>query len=144
MGYIQGESRNQTYLLPPAIDDYITEDHPIRFLDAFVDSLGLKELGFDKAEPKETGRPAYNPADMLRIYLYGYLNRIRSSRRLEAEAGRNLELMWLIGKLQHDFKTIADFRKDNSKSIKAVCREFTLLCKKMDLFGGELVAIDGS
>jgi len=144
MGYIQGERRNQTYLLPPAIDDYITEDHPVRFLDAFVAALNIKELGFHKAEPKETGRPAYDPADLLRLYLYGYLNRVRSSRRLEAEAGRNLELMWLMRNLKPDFKTIADFRKDNTRAIKAVCREFTLLCKKMDLFGGELVAIDGS
>lgn len=144
MGYISGESRNQIYLLPESVDDYIGEDNPVRFLDAFVDKLELGELGFQHAVPAEVGRPAYDPGDLLRLYLYGYLNRIRSSRRLEKEAARNLEVMWLIRKLRPDFKTIADFRKDNSGAIKRVCREFTLLCQQLDLFGGELVAIDGS
>jgi len=144
MGYISGESRNQIYLLPETVDDYIGEDNPVRFLDAFVDKLDLGELRFQHAVPAETGRPAYDPGDLLRLYLYGYLNRIRSSRRLEKEAARNLEVMWLMRKLRPDFKTIADFRKDNSGAIKRVCREFTLLCQQLDLFGGELVAIDGS
>ena len=144
MGYIRGESREQISLLPEAIDDYIGEENPVRFLDVFVEKLGLSELGFDRAIPAETGRPAYDPGDLLRLYLYGYLNRIRSSRRLEKEAARNLELMWLLRKLRPDFKTIADFRKENGPAIKRVCREFTLLCKQLDLFGGELVAIDGS
>jgi transposase len=144
MGYICGESRNQIYLLPETIDDYIGEDNPVRFLDAFVEKLDLEKLGFQHAVASETGRPAYDPGDLLRLYLYGYLNRIRSSRRLEKEAARNLELMWLLRRLRPDFKTIADFRKDNLKAIKQVCREFTVLCQGLDLFGGELVAIDGS
>lgn len=144
MGYIRGEGRNQTYLLPEAIDDYIGEANPVRFLDAFVEQLDLEQLGFVRATAAETGRPGDDPGDLLRRYLYGYLNRIRSSRRLEKEAARNLELMWLLGKLRPDFKTIADFRRDNGAAIKQVCREFTLLCKELDLFGGELIAIDGS
>jgi transposase len=144
MGYICGEGRNQMHLLPETIDDYIGEENPVRFLDAFVEKLDLEALGFQRAIPAETGRPAYDPGDLLRLYLYGYLNRIRSSRRLEKEAARNLELMWLLRKLRPDFKTIADFRKDNLVAIKQVCREFTLLCKEMELFGGELVAIDSS
>src|SRR5262245_53654337 len=144
MGYIGGESRNQRYLLPETIDDYIGEDNPVRFVDAFVEKLDLEELGFERAVAAETGRPGYDPGDLLRLYLYGYLNRIRSSRRLEREAGRNLELMWLLRRLQPDFKTIADFRRDNGRAIRQVCREFTLVCKDLELFGGELVAIDGS
>jgi transposase len=144
MSYIEGVTRNQLILFPESIDDYIEEDNPIQFIDAFVDSLDLGELGFKYSLPEATGRPPYNPADMLKLYLYGYLNRVRSSRSLEKESHRNLELMWLLKKLTPDFKTIADFRKDNKKAIKRVCREFTLLCKRLDLFGGELVAIDGS
>jgi transposase len=144
MGYIRGEGRGQMYLLPDTIDDYIGEENPIRFLDAFVKQLDLEQLGFVRATAAETGRPGYNPGDLLRLYLYGYLNRIRSSRRLEKEAARNLELMWLLGKLRPDFKTIADFRRDNGAAIRQVCRELTLLCKELDLFGGELIAIDGS
>lgn len=144
MSYIRGESRQQVYLLPEAIDDYVGEENPVRFLDVFVENLDLAGLGFAHATPAETGRPPYDPGDLLRLYLYGYLNRIRSSRRLETEAGRNLELMWLLRKLRPDFKTIADFRKVNRAAIKEVCREFTVLCKRLDLFGGELVAIDGS
>jgi len=116
----------------------------VRFIDAFVEGLGLEELGFRHAALPETGRPPYDPGDLLRLYLYGYLNRVRSSRRLEAEAGRNLEVLWLLRKLIPDFKTIADFRRDNGPAIKAACRQFTLLCRKLELFGGELVAIDGS
>jgi transposase len=144
MGYIRGEGRHQTYLLPEAIDEYIGEENPVRFLDAFVEQLDLEQIGCVRATAAETGRPGYDPGDLLRLYLYGYLNRIRSSRRLEKEAARNLELMWLLGKLRPDFKTIADFRRDNGAAIKQVCREFTLLCKELDLFGGELIAIDGS
>lgn len=117
MGYIHGESREQVYLLPEAIDDYIGPENPVRFLDVFVEKLDLAALGFTHATPAATGRPPYDPADLLRLYLYGYLNRIRSSRRLETEAGRNLELMWLLRKIRPDFKTIADFRKTNRTAI---------------------------
>ena len=144
MGYVRGESRQQVYLLPEAIDDYVVAENPVRFLDVFVEKLDLAELGFTHATPAETGRPPYDPGDLLRLYLYGYLNRIRSSRRLEREAGRNVEVMWLLRKLRPDFKTIADFRQANRAAIKRVCREFTVLCRRLDLFGGELVAIDGS
>lgn len=144
MGYIEGEDRKQTVLFPEVMDDYIREENPVRFIDVFVEGLNLSELGFLKAIPKETGRPPYDPGDLLRLYVYGYLNRTRSSRQLEREAGRNAELMWLMRKLRPDFKTIADFRKDNAQGIKKICREFTLWCKRLELFGGELVAIDGS
>src|SRR5712691_4459859 len=144
MDYIRGVTRNQVVLFPETVEDYITEDNPVRFIDAFVASLDLRELGFRRAQPAETGRPAYDPGDLLRLYLYGYLNRVRSSRMLEREAKVNLEVMWLLGKLAPDFKTVADFRRDNLAALKGVCREFTLLCRKLKLFGGELVAIDGS
>ncbi|MBO8144617.1 MAG: IS1182 family transposase [Thermodesulfobacterium sp.] len=144
MKYIQGVPRRQTILFPKAIDDYIEEENPVQFIDAFVDNLDLEGLGFKHTKLKSTGRPPYNPADLLKLYIYGYLNRIRSSRCLEKECKRNIELMWLLKKLAPDFKTIADFRKDNKQAIKRVCREFILLCKKLDLFSGELVAIDGS
>lgn len=126
------------------VDDYITENNPVRFIDAFIDKLDIQELGFKYSETKETGRMPYNPVDLLKLYVYGYLNRLRSSRRLEKATYQNIELIWLLHKLHPDFKTIADFRKDNLEPIKQVCREFTLLCKKMDLFGCELIAIDGS
>ena len=144
MGYIEGEDRKQTLLFPEVLEDYIREDNPVRFIDVFVEGLDLVGMGFERAIPKETGRPPYNPADLLRLYVYGYLNRTRSSRQLETEAGRNVELMWLMRKLRPDFKTIADFRRDNAEAIKKVCREFTLWCKRLELFGGERVAIDGS
>jgi transposase len=144
MPYISGTDRSAVLLFPEALDDYITRENPVRFIDAFVSSLDLLELGFTRAAPSQIGRPAYDPADLLRLYIYGYLNRLRSSRLLEREATRNLELMWLLRKLTPDFKTIADFRKDNLTALKSVCREFTLLCKRLELFGGELVAIDGS
>jgi transposase len=144
MKHIAGIDRNQVILFPEVVDDYISEDNPVRFVDAFVDSLNLKELGFKHAELEDTGRPPYNPADLLKLYIYGYLNRIRSSRMLERECKRNLEVMWLLKKLAPDFKTIADFRKDNNAALKKVFKEFVLLCKKLELFGGELVAIDGS
>jgi transposase len=131
-------------LFPESLDDYIAEDNPVRVVDVFVDELDLKQLGFEGAEPEATGRPAYHPATLLKIYIYGYLNRIQSSRRLERETQRNVELIWLTGKLSPDFKTIADFRKDNGKSIKRVCREFVVLCRKLNLFSEAIVAIDGS
>ena len=136
--------RKQVVLFPEFIEDYIEDDNPVRFMDAFVDSLDLKKLEFKYSETKDTGRPPYNPGDMLKLYIYGYTNRVRSSRRLEKETHRNVEVMWLLKKLKPDFKTIADFRKGNISAIKKVCKEFTLLCKKLDLFGGELVGIDGS
>lgn len=144
MSFIQGTPRSEVLLFPEAIDDYVTDDNPVRFIEAFVDNLDLHELGFSRAIPAPTGRPAYSPADLLKLYIYGYLNRTRSSRLLEKECSRNLELIWLMRKLRPDFKTIADFRKDNAEAIKQVCREFTLICKRLALFAGELIAIDGS
>jgi len=144
MPHIHGAPRDQVLLFPPSLDEYITDDNPVRFIDAFVDQLDLHQLGFSRAVASPLGRPAYHPADLLKLYIYGYLNRLRSSRLLERETRRNLELMWLLKKLTPDFKTIADFRKDNLQPIQKVCRTFTLLCKELQLFGGELVAIDGS
>lgn len=144
MGYITGADREQQLLFPEVLDEYVGADNPVRFIDAFVASLDLGALRFQRASASVTGRPAYDPGDLLRLYIYGYLNRLRSSRKLERETGRNVELMWLMRKLAPDFKTIADFRRDNTKAVKQVCREFTLLCKRLDLFAGELVAIDGS
>lgn len=144
MGFIHGADRHEKILFPERLDDYITEETPVRFLDAFVDHLNLTTLGFQRAQPAATGRPAYDPADLLKLYMYGYLYRLRSSRRLEQETHRNVELMWLLKKLRPDHKTIADFRKNNLVPLRQVCREFTLLCKQLDLFAGELVAIDGS
>jgi len=141
--FIKGESRSQITLFPEAVDEYIEEDNPVRVIDVFVDDLDLSALGF-KTEPADTGRPAYHPGVMLKLFIYGYLNRVQSSRRLEREAGRNVELMWLLGRLAPDFKTIADFRKNNTKAIRRVCREFVLLCRKLDLFTDSLIAIDGS
>jgi len=142
-GFIQGDSRTQSTLLPECLDDYIHEDSPVRVVDVFVDRLELGKLGF-KILPADTGRPGYHPATMLKLYIYGYLSRIPSSRRLEREAIRNVELMWLLGRLAPDFKTIADFRKDNGKAIKRVCREFVDLCRRLELFSGDVIAIDGS
>jgi transposase len=144
MHHIQGQDRDQLTVFPEALDDYIAEDNPVRFLDAFVETLDLRGFGFQHAVLEETGRPPYHPGDLLKLYVYGYLNRIRSSRQLEKEAGRNLELMWLLKRLTPDFKTIADFRRDNRQAIRQVSREFSLFCHRLDLFGGELVAIDGS
>jgi transposase len=141
--FIEGEERSQATLFPEQLDSYIAEDNPVRVIDVFVDELDLNKMGF-KTVPAETGRPSYHPSTMLKLYIYGYLNRIQSSRRLEREAGRNVELMWLLGRLAPDFKTIADFRKDNTKAIRLVCREFVLLCRKLDLFSEAFVAIDGS
>lgn len=137
MGYIEGEDRKQRLLFPEVLDDYIGEENAIRFIDVFIEKLDLSEMGFQRAISKETGRPPYDPGDLLRLYVYGYLNRTRSSRQLEKEAGRNVELMWLMRRLRPDFKTIADFRRDNHQAIRKVCREFTLWCKRLELFGGE-------
>jgi len=142
--FIQGEHRGQSTFLPESLDDYVTDTNPVRVVDVFVDELDLGKLGFEGAIPADTGRPAYHPAVLLKIYIYGYLNRIQSSRRLEREAQRNVELMWLTGRLKPDFKTIANFRKDNSKAIRGVCRQFVVLCQQLELFGEHLVAIDGS
>lgn len=142
--FIQGEHRDQGALLPESLDDYVSDTNPVRIVDVFVDELDLVNLGFDGAVPAVTGRPAYHPEVLLKIYIYGYLNRIQSSRRLEREAQRNVELMWLTGRLMPDFKTIANFRKDNSKAIRGVCRQFVVLCQQLGLFGENLVAIDGS
>lgn len=142
--FIQGEHRGQSTLLPESLDDYVSDTNPVRVVDVFVDELDLVNLGFVGAIPADTGRPAYHPAILLKIYIYGYLNRIQSSRRLEREAQRNVELMWLTGRLMPDFKTIANFRKDNSKAIRGVCRQFVVLCQQLGLFGENLVAIDGS
>src|SRR6187397_642918 len=142
--YVEGEHRSQSTLFPESLDDYIAEDNPVRVVDVFVDELELKQLGFEGAEPEATGRPAYHPGTLLKIYIYGYLNRIQSSRRLEREAQRNVELMWLTGRLVPDFKTIADFRRDNGAGIRNVCRRFIVLCRDLKLFSEALVAIDGS
>ncbi len=142
--FIEGENRFQSSLFPESLEDYIAEDNSIRVVDAFVDKLNLTELGFDRAEPSDTGRPGYLPAMMLKIYVYGYLNRIQSSRRLERESHRNVELIWLTGRLMPSFKTIADFRKDNRKAIRRVCTEFVGVCRELELFSATLVAIDGS
>jgi transposase len=144
MSYIQGSSREQVLLFPEIIEEYISSENPVRFINAFVDGLDIKELGFLRAEIKETGRPPYDPKDLLKLYIYGYLYRIRSSRLLERETIRNVEVMWLLRKLRPDFKTVADFRRDNLNALKGVCREFTLLCRKLELFGGELLGVDGS
>jgi transposase len=142
--FIEGESRTQCTLLPECLDDYIADTNPVRVVDVFVDELDLGELEFDGVDPASTGRPSYHPTVLLKIYIYGYLNRIQSSRRLEREAQRNLELMWLTGRLMPDFKTIANFRKDNGKAIRSVCRQFVVLCQQLGLFSESLVAIDGS
>jgi len=142
--FIEGEARTQSALLPASLDDYVVEDNPVRVIDVFVDELDLRELGFEGVAPLETGRPAYHPSTLLKLYLYGYLNRVQSSRRLERETQCNLEAMWLTGRLMPDFKTIASFRKDNGKAIRSVCRQFVMLCRELELFSQEVVAIDGS
>ena len=144
MNHRTGLDRSQTLLFPERLEDYVAAENPVRFLDAFAGSLDLHALGFAKARCADTGRPPYDPAALLKLYLYGYLHRIRSSRLLEAECHRNVEVIWLLGKLTPDFKTIADFRKDNPKPLRAVNRQFTVLCRKLELFGGQLLAIDGS
>jgi len=142
--FIQGEDRTQATMLPELLDDYVAETNPVRVVDVFVDELDLSQLGFEGVDPAATGRPVYHPAILLKIYIYGYLNRIQSSRHLEREAQRNAELIWLKGRLMPDFKTIANFRKDNGKAIRNVCRQFVVLCQQLGLFSEALVAIDGS
>ena len=142
--FVVGDDRSQSTLFPKRLDEYLDEDNPVRAIDVLVDELDLGELGFSGVEPEATGRPAYHPATLLKIYVYGYLNRIQSSRRLERECQRNVELLWLTGRLMPDFKTIADFRKDNGGAIRKVCRAFVLLCRRLELFSDASVAIDGS
>src|SRR6202142_808099 len=142
--FVEGEDRRQSLLLPETLDDYVTEDNPVRVVEVFIEELDLGALGFEGVRPAATGRPAYHPSTLLKIYLYGYLNRIQSSRRLEREAQRNIELMWLTGRLAPDFKTIANFRRDNGAAIRAVCGQFVELCRRLKLFTRAVVAIDGS
>src|SRR5918992_4538973 len=144
MVHITGHDRSQTLLLPESLDDYVGPDNPVRFIDAFVDELDLAAAGFVRSKAKATGRPGCAPTDLLKLYIYGYLNRLRSSRRLEAETHRNVEVIWLLRHLKPDFKTIADFRRDNHSAFRAVFREFVLLCRQLDLFGRELLAVDGT
>ena len=142
--FVQGADRRQPTLLPECLDDYVAEDNPVRVVDVFVDELDLKGLGFEGMTPAATGRPAYHPAMLLKLYVYGYLNKVQSSRRLEREAQRNVDLMWLTGRLAPDHKTIADFRRENGAAIQAACDQFVVLCRQLGLFGAALVAIDGS
>ena len=144
MTHISGHDRSQTLLLPESLDEYVGEDNPVRFIDAFVDGLDLTAAGFVRVAPKGTGRPGYAPKDLLKLYVYGYLNRVRSSRRLEAETHRNIEVIWLLRHLKPDFKTIADFRRDNRNAFRPIFRQFVLLCRQLDLFGRELIAVDGT
>ena len=142
--FVEGVDRGQSTLFPECLDDWIGEESPVRVIDVFVDELDLAELGFIGVDPEATGRPSYHPAVLLKLYIYGYLNRVQSSRRLEREAGRNVEVMWLTGRLVPDHKTIADFRKDNGRAIRQVCARFVVLCRTMGLFTEASVAIDGS
>jgi len=144
MDFINGENRSQPLLLPDCLDDYVDADNEVRVIDAYIDSLDLGELGFSKAKPNETGRPMYAPKDMLKLYVYGYMNRVRSSRRLEKESKRNLEVLWLLGKLTPDHKTIARFRRENTAALKGVFISFVQLSSRLGLYGKELIAIDGS
>jgi transposase len=142
--FIEGVDRSQTTLFPDRLEDWIDEDNPVQVIDVFVDELDLFELGFERVAPKRTGRPSYHPSVLLKLYIYGYLNRVQSSRRLEREAGRNMEVMWLVCRLAPDHKTIADFRKDNGAAIRKVCARFVALCRGLELFTEASVAIDGS
>lgn len=142
--FVEGENRHQSTMFPGTLDDYITEDNPVRVIDVFILELDLGQLGFERVDPRATGIPAYHPSVLIKIYIYGYLNRLQSSRRLERETQRNIELMWLTGRLTPDHKTIADFRKDNGKAIRSVCREFVTLCRQLDFVTKAIVAIDGS
>src|SRR5271167_2108137 len=142
--FVEGADRSQSTLFPECLEDWIGEDNPVRVIDAFVDELDLGELGFGGVEPEITGRPSYHPSVLLKLYIYGYLNRVQSSRRLEREAGRNVEVMWLTGRLAPDHKTFADLRKDNGRSIRQVCARFVVLCRLMGLLTEASVAIDGS
>ena len=142
--FVEGVSRDQVSFLPECLDDFIGEDNPVRVVDVFVDELDLRDLGFDLVEPRSTGRPSYHPSVLLKLYIYGYLNRLQSSRRLEREAGRNVEVMWLTGRLAPDHKTIADFRRDHGKAIRKVCSQFVELCRRVGLLASASVAVDGS
>ena len=142
--FVEGSDRGQSTLFPECLEDWIGEDNPVRVVDVFVDELDLAELGFSGVAPEATGRPSYHPSILLKLYIYGYLNRVQSSRRLEHEAGRNVEVMWLVGRLAPDHKTIADFRKDNGRAIRKVCAHFIELCRAMGLLTHASVAIDGS
>src|SRR5688500_1006236 len=142
--FIEGADRSQLSFFPECLEDWVHEDNPVQVIEAFVEALDLPALGFDGATPANTGRPAYHPAVLLKLYIYGYLNRVQSSRRLEREAGRNVELMWLLRRLVPDHKTIADFRKDNGRAIRQVCARFVDLCREMGLLATASVAIDGS
>jgi transposase len=144
MSHIAGHDRSQTLLLPESVDDYVGPENPVRFIDAFVDGLDLTAAGFVRVAPQATGRPGYAPKDLLKLYVYGYLNRVRSSRWLEAETHRNIEVIWLLRHLKPDFKTIADFRRDNRRAFRPIFRQFVLLCRQLDLFGRELLAVDGT
>ena len=142
--FVEGADRGQSTLFPERLDDWVDEDNPVRVIDVFVDELDLGELGFGGVEPEATGRPSYHPSMLLKLYIYGYLNRVQSSRRLEREAGRNVEVMWLTGRLAPDHKTIADFRRDNGRAIRRVCARFVALCRAIGFFADASVAIDGS
>ena len=144
MAHRIGTDRNQLLLLPPGLDEYIDENNPVKVIDVFVDSPDLKETGFKNSIPDEKGCPPYNPGDLLKLYLYGYLNRIRSSRKLEKECTRNIEVIWLLNQLRPRYRTIAYFREHNSKAIKSVFRQFVVMMKKWDLIAGDLLAVDGS
>src|ERR1700692_2150830 len=142
--FVEGTDRGQATLFPECLADWIDENNPVQVIDAFVDKLDLLRLGFDGAAPEATGRPSYHPSVLLKLYIYGYLNRVQSSRRLERESGRNVEVMWLTGRLTPDHKTIADFRKDSGPAIRKVCARFVALCRKLGLLATASVAIDGS
>lgn len=142
--FTEGQDRTQVTLLPECLDDFVEEDNPVQVIDVFVDELDLRDLGFSGVDAMDTGRPSYHPAVLLKIYIYGYLNRIQSTRRLERETQRNVELMWLTGRLAPDFKTIANFRRCNGVAIRNVCRQFIGMCRKLNLFTQGVVAIDGS
>jgi transposase len=142
--FVEGVDRSQTTLFPESLEDWVSDDNPVRVIDAFVDALDLRTLGFDGVLPEATGRPSYHPAILLKLYIYGYLNRVQSSRRLERDAGRNVELMWLTGRLAPDHKTIANFRKDSGRAIRQVCAQFVTLCRRLGLLNTASVAIDGS
>src|SRR3979490_2500567 len=144
MGHVTGQSRYQSTLFPEVLDEVVGGDDPVRVIDAFVDGLDLEDLRFSRVAAEEMGRPPYAPGDLLKLYIYGYLHRIRASRRLEAETHRNVQVMWLIKRLTPGFKTIADFRKDHARAIVGVCRAFIRFCREHSLFGAELLAIDGS
>src|SRR2546430_5844579 len=142
--FVEGADRGQSTLFPESLEDWIGEDNPVRVIDVFVGGLDLAELRFCGVDPEATGRPSYHPSVLLKLYIYGYLNRVQSSRRLEREAGRNVEVMWLTGRLVPDHKTIADFRKDDGRAIRQVCARFVALCRTLGLFTEACVAIDGS